>query len=448
MRRIRVSAVVAALVGALAVINAAGAGSGSAATGKLDLSTPEAIDAYLLSKGVDPATVVRQTGLLNYAGPECPSPEWNCTTATAVVQIAKAGGENRSECRARPEPTQFEAEERECLIVQAAPPEEEERPVQNHAWCKQHVTDDPAVVLDCHITQTNTTGGNHAYVDQDIDQTFGPAQTATDKASVTQVNGIGNNHVLLSQDISQFTSDVPALPAVVIGPPQQSQSATFEAVIQQHTGEEGTIGTAGNGETGGGAGNNHCVLNQSLKQDGRAQGAVNQNQFGEQDGDVVQDATPEGDDVTPSGLTSEDGAGSSHCTAHQHERKVLIGDALQTQIGPQDCCAEQTGGGNSSVNIHQDSFAKASQETAVQNLDTHGHFSTPGHGVIVHHLKIDEDQITAQESGTGFQKLDSSCTSTEAVEEPEYEEAGCFSDDGDAVPSFDFFAHAVTAHDW
>ena len=46
-------------------------GAGAAANGP-DLSSPQSVDSYLLSIGVNPASVVKQNGNLNYAGPNCP----------------------------------------------------------------------------------------------------------------------------------------------------------------------------------------------------------------------------------------------------------------------------------------------------------------------------------------------------------------------------------------
>src|SRR5438309_10344712 len=67
---------------------------------RTELSSLAAIEAYLVSIGVDPASVVVQQGRLNYAGPECPGADWNCTTATKVVQIPAPGapGANIFDC--------------------------------------------------------------------------------------------------------------------------------------------------------------------------------------------------------------------------------------------------------------------------------------------------------------------------------------------------------------
>ena len=62
-------------------------GTGPAAVAK--------IHSYLRSIGLDPRTVVVQTGKRNYAGPRCPGKRWTCTTATRVLQ---AGSDNAFQC--------------------------------------------------------------------------------------------------------------------------------------------------------------------------------------------------------------------------------------------------------------------------------------------------------------------------------------------------------------
>lgn len=71
---------------------------------KPDLSTLPKIERYLRSIGIEPNSVVIQRGPKNYAGPNCPGPAWNCTTAQHVVQVstrarAADGGQNRFVCR-------------------------------------------------------------------------------------------------------------------------------------------------------------------------------------------------------------------------------------------------------------------------------------------------------------------------------------------------------------
>src|SRR5437867_536341 len=109
-----------ALVGVLAVpllLGSSGAGAGLPKAP--DLSSRAAITKYLQSIGVDPATVTWQEGLLNYAGPNCPGIGWNCTTSTNVVQMAAPGGENRTECKGKPEDTTTITQgDQTCIVTQ------------------------------------------------------------------------------------------------------------------------------------------------------------------------------------------------------------------------------------------------------------------------------------------------------------------------------------------
>ena len=85
----RFVALLALLAAALTLGGSAGAGTSGQLPKKIDLTNPAAVDAYLSSLGVDPSTVVRQVGLNNYAGPNCPGVGWNCTTSTKVDATLK-----------------------------------------------------------------------------------------------------------------------------------------------------------------------------------------------------------------------------------------------------------------------------------------------------------------------------------------------------------------------
>jgi hypothetical protein len=76
------------------------------ATGGIAAPAKLEVERYLRSLGIDPRGVVIQRGSKNYAGPNCPGPQWNCTTATKVVQLSpgRTGNgadddENRFVCR-------------------------------------------------------------------------------------------------------------------------------------------------------------------------------------------------------------------------------------------------------------------------------------------------------------------------------------------------------------
>ena len=194
---------VAAVVAAIVLL-----GSGSVSAGtvpKLNLSSPAAVDDYLRSIGVDPATVVKQVGLLNYAGPSCPGIGWSCTTSTNVVQIASAGGQNSFECSGKPAATTTTGTGPDsCLVVQTAPAKGE-----NQATCRES-SNAPVVTQVCTIVQDNVGGGNHADVHQDSDANSGDATTgqqdARQFAHVTQSSDGGNNHSDVFQSARQSLS--------------------------------------------------------------------------------------------------------------------------------------------------------------------------------------------------------------------------------------------------
>ena len=162
---VRISAVLAVLAAALTLGGGAGAGT-TQPPKKIDLTNPAAVDSYLTSIGVNPATVVRQVGLNNYAGPNCPGIGWNCTTSTMVIQLSSAGGSKSFECTANP-----------CVTVQGGPG-------QNKAQCRLKSTDTPTTSQRCVIQQNGTR--NLAIVDESITQGAGFLQTATQTADVEQ----------------------------------------------------------------------------------------------------------------------------------------------------------------------------------------------------------------------------------------------------------------------
>lgn len=393
---------------AVCVLGLASASGAGGASGQ-GLPTDAQIDDLLRSLGIDPAKVVKQRGLQNYSGPSCPGIGWNCTTASQVVQVAPtSAGENRADCRAKPDDGAVTGTDDACVVMQFSVSGE------NHAWCQQQSSVVPTAVLSCKIVQGNETGGNHAIVRQVIAQNTGASQTATDFAEVDQDTEFGNNQTEIGQDVRQFTS----------ASGNQTQTGTLTADIDQHS----TFGR------------NQCGLNQYLGQDGRGVGTANQTQNGEQDGAVFQVVGEEGEGG-PTVASPSTASGNSTCQAHQHENKTLVGNGTQIQFGPQDCCATQIGGGT--VHIHQDSAARASQPTAQQDLDTTGRYGSGSDGSIVHHLRIDEDRITAHESGPGPKAIHSFCTSTEAADY--YETPGCFSEDL-IESAVDLLIHDLSEH--
>jgi hypothetical protein len=178
-------AIVAVVFIGAALTAIAGAAAGGSATA-LDLQSRGAIDSYLRSLGVDPTTVVRQSGRLNYAGPRCPGAAWNCTSSTRVVQITAAGGRNDADCTHAAEA---------CIVVQTGN--------HNKAECKQRTTAEPTATLKCSITQQGKK--NSAEVHQVIDQRHGPIQDAREIAEVRQ-QAKDRNELELVQLTTQGTS--------------------------------------------------------------------------------------------------------------------------------------------------------------------------------------------------------------------------------------------------
>jgi hypothetical protein len=199
-------ATISAAVGILAVVLlVAGAASGGTPAKQLDLSSPAAVDAYLRSLGVDPATVVKQVGLHNYAGPSCPGAGWNCTTSTRVVQLSHNDGghqdEGENEFSCEPSSAQvFPTEDADtCFIMQSGR--------NNHARCKESDKTTPLSRETCNVTQSGRK--NFVEIHQDITQSAGPVQTAQQIAKVTQ-NAIEMNVSQIHQSITQKTWSTPS----------------------------------------------------------------------------------------------------------------------------------------------------------------------------------------------------------------------------------------------
>src|SRR5215210_7262940 len=192
----RTRGVLAALATGAGLLLVAGAGTSMAANGQLDLSTRAAIDSYLLSVGIDPATVVRQKGKLNYAGPNCPGARWTCTKAKRVVQVAQGGGENRFECRPAGDQTPVtDPDVNQCGLAQVGD--------TNHASCSMRDTDEPLAEQTCVIGQVGLR--NFADVDLVIIQTTGPDQEGRQTARVDQLAAIRNESDI-REEIAQRTS--------------------------------------------------------------------------------------------------------------------------------------------------------------------------------------------------------------------------------------------------
>ncbi len=157
------------------------------------------IKSYLRSVGLDPRTVVIQTGTRNYAGLKCPGARWNCTTATRVLQ---AGSDNVFQCT----PTvsavfSNSGGSQSCVIMQNTPTG------SNTATCTEHTSLATPVQV-CQITQTGR--NNTANVNQQ-NGSNGTIESGSQTASVTQNGATGTNRATIVQTIAQDASGGAAL---------------------------------------------------------------------------------------------------------------------------------------------------------------------------------------------------------------------------------------------
>jgi Bacterial Ig-like domain (group 3) len=213
MGRGRVAAFVAIAAGISLIGAGAGAGaqssSGGAASLERQLSTAQGAARYLRTLGIDSGGVVVQRGLRNYAGPSCPGPGWNCTSARRVLQVAARGGANSSTCSRVGSGTSVTSQS--CVIVQTG------THGKNSATCNEQATVAGAsLVQECTIRQTSTTGPNEAKVTQRSTQ--GPSctpvpettqqqvQSATQRATVVQASISGPMDADVTQDAGQCVS--------------------------------------------------------------------------------------------------------------------------------------------------------------------------------------------------------------------------------------------------
>jgi hypothetical protein len=191
---------------------------------RADFATLSGIKSYLRASGVDPRGVVIQRGPKNYAGPNCPGPAWNCTTAQKVVQISLRAGDvhddhggdahNRFVCT--PHAPETNPAQNQCVIVQNNPNSD------NSATCdiETHGTTG-TITQTCLITQIglrntafarlvatmNASGGN-----QDVFQTISARQTSSagggntiDTSQSSQLNsGPESSSHGVTQDVHQI----------------------------------------------------------------------------------------------------------------------------------------------------------------------------------------------------------------------------------------------------
>ena len=333
-----------------------------------DLSSLPAIEAYLLSIGVDPGSVVVQEGPLNYAGPSCPGADWNCTSATRVVQISTArSGANIFDCLPALDAT-FPALN-ECLIVQSSVLSVLDPPPTNDATCTPTFSSDGTTKSKCTIRQSSKKGNNNASVSASIKQSGGSSQSAKQDATITQVSDSGNNTAKIAMTIQQSMSldgnDDPnqtqnALQTAKVDQTSgsgnnssdvrqtegQTEAATSSGNITQNQNTDTTLGrnqqaTITQTST---SGHNTSNLQHQITQRQNADCAsctVNQTQgsgFGGQSGTVTQTTGP----VTMTTVAA--------LNEEQQQDADTSGTWIRTQFDPQDCCGQQNGGTAANVN--------------------------------------------------------------------------------------------------
>jgi hypothetical protein len=316
---------VLAVAVATAALATAGASARPTAGVRVDVSSATAAKSYLRSIGVNPASIVIQRGLRNYAGPNCPGRGWTCSTATRVIQVARDGGQNSFECEAGAGTAG--GARSTCVITQA-------NAAGNTARCSIRSTDDASVAQSCTITQTSGSGDNRAFVEMVVRQGEGASQSATQAARVTQTSETGKNDLHTIQKVDQDAKRHG-------GTVEQQQEAALSLVVDQTSG----------------SGNQLVQMHQSLDQDAKAMGAVlggSQSQLGDLFGDIDQTST---------------GRSQIHARQDEDQREQAPKGAAvaQSQIGPATCCTRQVGNANNRFDINQSASQSASEQSAFQS---------------------------------------------------------------------------------
>jgi hypothetical protein len=355
----------------------------------VDLSSRSAINAYLSSIGVDPATAVFQSGSRNYAGPECPGSGWTCTKSTGAVVQMTSGSTSHNIFVCKP----GSGAAGTCVIVQT------NTSGTNTATCFEHNEAREAASQSCSITQSNTSGRNFATVVQSIRlrATGNATQDAAQKSQVTQNNGSGPNNSNVLQNVLASISDALAGGAVT-----QVQEGNQDTVV----GQTSTTGT------------NTSILSQSILENVEAKGntPINQAQNARDagpnsDAEVTQTSSLSnggknfsflnqvnilhGNAANAASATQRQGSstGGLEGTVHQIssrpvesfarqvERQKLdasgIGSLTQIQIDPKRCCSHQENNPNNVWDIDQIAVQEA-RDDAIQVATAIGTCRTTG----------------------------------------------------------------------
>jgi uncharacterized repeat protein (TIGR01451 family) len=391
------------LLGSIALLAMALAGASSAARPHAGLvGAPTAASSKV--RAIGPG-FVRQVGLRNYAGPNCPGAGWNCTSSTRVVQAASPGGTNVGEC------TGSAPTANPCFITQAG--------ASNIAKCTQKTGDNQA----CTINQTGAS--NTAIVSQYISQSTGATQDGTQTASIEQKPADGGTTVLnvarVTQSVSQNTKTLGAqkqnahqkavVTQTALGA-GSNQSDVNQSQLQKAYGgssqEQNFPGAAGADCLAGSpdqpntcsdvtqnavSGNNQNSLNQSIDQDAKTAVATpaaiqRQGAFtGGLEGHVHQH--------------SDSGSSLNKAKQDKHQNVNGPANAIQTQYDPVRCCGDFSIEGAGVEDINQSSSINASSAGAEQHSTLIGESRTPdGTCTINQRAAIDTDATSNSESLT------------------------------------------------
>jgi hypothetical protein len=312
---------------------------------------------------------VIQRGLKNYAGPDCPGANWNCTNARYVIQIATDGGTNESECS----PTDDDSSDDRCVIVQQADGGTNlARCIQTSQLKYGSLQHSNQV---CDVTQSNTTGKNLALVGQSITQkTDAKQQDAFQQTYIKQTNGSGINQVQGSQSVTQLADAEPS--------GAQLQNAHQSFAVDQ------------NAKTG----NNVESLRQSLVQNARMK---SRSQYGPSEDEY--EASSQTQSALLEGFVNQNSEGVSRGYNRQSGTQKMSAPATTTQV--QDprvrCCAGQSGNRDDVFKIEQQFVQLASHPTKQFGEDV-GQCLTTGFCTITQRARQNDVKKTNFASGTGL----------------------------------------------
>ena len=402
-----------AVLGSVVLLAMALAGASSAARphdGPAGATTAASSKVRALGPGF-----VRQVGLRNYAGPNCPGSGWNCTGSTRVLQAATPGGQNVAECTGS-------LVMNPCVIMQGPS-------AQNTARCTQKSTAVSAT-QSCTITQTG--GSNIAYVTQVISQDAGSDQYGSQAAIVTQTGSV-LNQLQLSQDASQSektgaTQLQNAYQSAVVTQTASGTGNNVSSIYQSQLQKEYARSTTQKQNDGTGTGLGDCFAGTPTKpnacanvtqESGAGTNSNHLKQFVNEDMNSTGPATQlqgSAEGGLDGRVHQKTDSGSSTNEVKQskafNETVPKGSSSSQTQSDPMRCCGSvsQLGGTGNSETISQSSTLSASEPGADQSSTLIGESNTP-----VGSCSITQKASVNNDSATNFYSQPTSCPTVTLV---------------------------------